>query len=111
MSKLASTPGVAVALFPCGQFGGQELAKDSDIVEFAQGKLGVSSTDGPDAYVFTKQDINGPKACETWKTVKAETGMSDPGWNFKGNFVVDKSGNIQAVGDMGSVEGIVNGLL
>ena len=111
LSKLASTDGVAVALFPCGQFGGQELANDADIVQFAKGKLGVSSTDGPDAYVFTKQDINGPNACETYKTVKAESGMGDPGWNFKGNFVVDKTGKIQAVGDMGKVEDIVRGLL
>ena len=51
-------------------------------------KLGVSST-SPDACLH-KAGLNGPNTCETYKTVKAESGMGDPGWNFKGNFVVVK---------------------
>lgn len=90
---------VAVAIFPCNQFGAQEPADDKSIKAFATGK----GVDSPNAYVFAKGDVNGAKACETYQLVKGQTGM-EIGWNFKGGFLVDKNGAIEAATDMGAVE-------
>ena len=57
-----------MALFPSGQFGGQELADDSDIVEFARSK-GIVGPDGPNTFIFKKGDVIGPNACSTYKVM------------------------------------------
>lgn len=37
-------------------------------------------------------NIKGDDAPDVWKLFKQETGAPDPTWNFKGKFLVSKSG-------------------
>ena len=37
-------------------------------------------------------NIKGDSAPEVWKFFKSETGAKDPTWNFKGKFLVSKTG-------------------
>ncbi len=39
-------------------------------------------------------NIKGKTAPEVWKFFKDETGASDPIWNFKGKFLVSKTGEV-----------------
>jgi glutathione peroxidase len=48
-----------ILLFPCGQFGGQELANNADIKKFAREK-GFNGT------VMAKGDVEGPNATPMW---------------------------------------------
>lgn len=98
--------GVALAIFPCNQFGSQEPASDDKIKAFAESK----GVDSANTHVLAKGDVNGKNTGAMYQLVKAQTGM-EIGWNFQGGFVVDKAGTIQQVKDMGQVEDIVKGLL
>lgn len=71
--------------FPSREFGGQEFKTDGEVADFAKSKNfpGVLMKLG---------NIKGDDAPDVWKFFKEETGASDPTWNFKGKFLVSKSG-------------------
>lgn len=91
---LAEKDGLELLLFPCGQFGGQELDTDADIKAFVekQGLLGKSNV-----HVMSKGDVTGNNMNPTWKIMKDESGAPDPGWNFAGKFVIGRDGDIKSV--------------
>jgi len=84
-----SSKGLEIVLFPCGQFGGQELAKDADILKFVAEK-GLTK-----AKVAAKSDIQGANANAAWKALKsASSDGSDTRWNFSTKFLVSKDGEV-----------------
>lgn len=81
-------------LFPCGQFGGQELRTDADIKGFVDSQgLG----DKANVHVLAKSDVMGDKINPVWKFMRDATGARDPGWNFDRRFVITKAGEVQRV--------------
>jgi|TARA_B100001113_G_scaffold329820_1_gene304964 glutathione peroxidase len=75
-----------ILLYPCGQFGGQELANNADIKKFARDK-GFNGT------VMAKGDVEGANANPMWSYCldKFPGGV---GWNFKAKFIIDREGNV-----------------
>ena len=57
---------VEIMAFPCNQFGGQEPGDAAQIKQFAKDH-GFPS----DGYLMAKVNVNGPKASEVWKSLKA----------------------------------------
>ncbi len=45
-------------------------------------------------------NIKGPDAPEVWRFFKEQTGAADPTWNFKGKFLVSKSGVVSVPTDL-----------
>jgi glutathione peroxidase len=76
-----------VLAFPCNQFGGQEPGSANEIKKFAGDKYGASYP------LFSKVDVNGPKAEPLFQYLKKEAGGGDIAWNF-GKFLVDKDGKV-----------------
>jgi glutathione peroxidase-family protein len=54
-------------------------------------------------------NILGDEASDVWKFFKAETGAADPGWNFKGKFLVSKTGKVSV--PKGNVEAEIEALM
>ena len=79
--------------FPCNQFAGQEPGTDTEILEFATSKFGVSFP------MFSKIDVNGDGAAPLYDWLKSEQpgdgDSSDITWNFE-KFLVDGDGNVVA---------------
>ena len=71
--------------FPTREFGSQEYKTDEEIAAFAASKNfpGVLMKLGK---------ILGNDAPDVWKFFKEQTGAKDPNWNFRGKFLVSKSG-------------------
>jgi glutathione peroxidase len=71
--------------FPSREFGRQEFDDDAKVAEFAKSKNfpGILMKIGK---------VTGSDAAEVWKYMKAESGAKDPTWNFKGKFLVSKTG-------------------
>ena len=70
--------------FPSQEFGGQELKTDADVLDFAR------ANGPPNLIVLTVGDLASRPGW--WQE-------SQPTWNFKGKWVVDKEGNRMAVDD------------
>jgi glutathione peroxidase-family protein len=74
--------------FPSREFGRQEYDDDDQIRKFAEKKnfsgilMKLGKVTGDDGV----PDI--------WKHMREETGAPDPTWNFKGKFLVSKSGQV-----------------
>ncbi|GMT15042.1 hypothetical protein PFISCL1PPCAC_6339, partial [Pristionchus fissidentatus] len=84
--------GLAVAAFPCNQFGGQEPACEIDIMSFVKTKFSME----PD--LFSKIDVNGDNADPLWKWLKKEKGgtlIDAIKWNFT-KFLVNRNGEVIA---------------
>jgi glutathione peroxidase len=83
--------GLVIAGFPCNQFGSQDPGSDDEIGEFCQINYGVSFP------MFSKIDVNGPKADPLYKHLKAEKpgllGSKRIKWNFT-KFLVNKEGKV-----------------
>ncbi|GMR36900.1 hypothetical protein PMAYCL1PPCAC_07095 [Pristionchus mayeri] len=91
--------GLAVAAFPCNQFGGQvravlvlpqEPACEIDIMSFVKTKFSME----PD--LFSKVNVNGNEADPLWKWLKKEQGgtLTDAiKWNFT-KFLVNRNGEV-----------------
>jgi glutathione peroxidase len=79
--------------FPSREYGWQEFDNDNDIAEFAKSK------DFP-GIMMKLGKIKGETAPEVWKFFKDETGAADPMWNFKGKFLVGKTGNVSVATDL-----------
>lgn len=73
------------------------MATNADIAAFAYEK--AKFPDPPQAFLMSKGLVNGPDAREAWKLMKQQTGAEDPGWNFRGKFLVDKDGAVSVPGD------------
>jgi len=43
---------------------------------------------------MSKGLVLGEDAREAWKIMQSETGAPEPGWNFKGKFLVSKEGKV-----------------
>jgi hypothetical protein len=78
LHKEYGAAGLQILALPSDQFGGQELATDAAVEEFAA-KHGPF----PPGIVLTKGDVNGAGARPTYQFVRAQTQMSDCSWNFK----------------------------
>ncbi len=83
--------GLVIAGFPCNQFGAQDPGSNDQIGEFCQINYGVSFP------MFSKIDVNGPKADPLYKYLKAEKpglmGSRRIKWNFT-KFLVNRDGKV-----------------
>lgn len=70
------------------QFGAQEFTDGSKVLNFAESK-GFSGT------VMSVDDVIGANARPSWKLFYETTGAAEPTWNFKGKWLVSKSGEIK----------------
>ena len=79
--------------FPSREYGWQEFDNNDAIAEFAKSKNfpGIMMQLGK---------IKGETAPEVWKFFKDETGAPDPTWNFKGKFLVNKTGDVSVPTDL-----------
>ena len=93
---------MVIMAFPSREFGSQEFATDEEIQAFVEKKNfpGVLMKLG---------NILGDDAPEVWKHFKEETGAADPGWNFRGKFLVSKSGEVKA--SEGDIEAEIEALM
>ncbi|WP_262695916.1 glutathione peroxidase [Kordiimonas aquimaris] len=83
--------GLMILGFPCNQFGSQDPGSNDEIGEFCQLNYGVSFP------MFSKIDVNGPKADPLYKYLKAEKpgllGSQRIKWNFT-KFLIGKDGKV-----------------
>jgi glutathione peroxidase-family protein len=88
--------------FPTREFGSQEFKTDEEIQAFAAKKNfpGVLMKLGK---------VKGDEAPDVWKFFKQETGAADPTWNFKGKFLVSKTGAVSV--PKGDVEAAIAALM
>ena len=103
--RLGKKHGDALVIFgfPSREYGWQEYDNDEAIAEFAKKKNfpGIMMKLGK---------IKGDKAPEVWKFFKDETGAGDPMWNFKGKFLVSKTGEVTVPTDLeADIEKLING--
>jgi len=79
--------------YPSREYGWQEFDNDGAIAEFAKSKNfpGIMMKLGK---------IKGESAPQVWKFFKNETGAGDPIWNFKGKFLVSKTGDVSVPMDL-----------
>lgn len=81
-------------LFPCGQFGNQELGTNAEIMAFLT-EQGLD--DKPNIHVMAKGDVIGDNMVPVWKMMKEAAHAPDPKWNFQGRFVIGRNGSIMHV--------------
>ena len=83
--------GFEVLGFPCNQFGGQEPGSDAEIGSFSSLTYDVTFP------VYSKIDVNGPKADPLYEYLKKSApglmGLTSIKWNFT-KFLIDRSGNV-----------------
>jgi len=83
--------GLVVLGFPCNQFGAQEPGSEAEIGAFCQANYGVTFP------MFSKIDVNGPKAHPLYAYLKGEKagilGTKSIKWNFT-KFLVDRDGRV-----------------
>lgn len=112
--KFADKDGVALLLFPCGQFGEQELSTAAQIKDFVE-EEGLG--DRPNVHVMQKTDVIGDNAHPAWQLFYAEASEAgalviEPSWNFEGKFVIGRTGEIRKVPFMfGNAEEIIDEFL
>jgi len=88
--------------FPSREFGWQEFDNDAAIAEFAAKK-------NFPGILMKLGKIKGNTAPEVWKFFKDETGAGDPSWNFKGKFLVGKTGEVSVPTDLeADIEKLIN---
>lgn len=88
--------------FPSREFGYQEFANDEAIMEFAKSK-------NFPGILMQLGKIKGETAPEVWKFFKDETGAADPTWNFRGKFLVSKTGEVSVPEDLeADIERLIN---
>jgi len=74
--------------FPCNQFGAQEPGSNSEILEFAQSKYGVTFP------MFAKTEVNGDNENPLFSLLKQHQ-PGEIGWNFT-KFLVNQQGDVVA---------------
>jgi len=91
---------------PCSQFLNQEVADDSDVLNFTLGKLQAS---GGSFVVLERMDVNGPNTHPMYHFLKRYSSLYRPKrgkafpipWNY-GKFLVDAKGSILEFGSPAS---------
>lgn len=78
---------LVILAFPTREFGGQEYSTDEEVQQFAEKKQFPGT-------LMKLGKIKGDEAPEVWKLFKAQTGASDPKWNFRAKFLVSKEGEV-----------------
>lgn len=86
-----------ILAFPSREFGAQEFADDARVATFA------ASRNFPGRLVKIG-NVLGDDAPELWKRLRRATGAPDPTWNFRGKFLVSKTGVASAVSANDDVE-------
>lgn len=76
-----------ILAFPSMEFGRQEYDNDEKILEFANKK-------NFPGILMKLGNVTGEHIPDVWKFMKEETGAADPTWNFRGKFLVSKSGKV-----------------
>ena len=84
-------------LFPSREFGKQEYEDNAEILAFAT-KSGFK--DGEYGHLFALGNIKGKNARPLWRYLYASTNTGPPIWNFKGKYLVDRSGVPHKVKDL-----------
>mmetsp|Transcript_10605 Transcript_10605/g.29921 ORF Transcript_10605/g.29921 Transcript_10605/m.29921 type:complete len:112 (+) Transcript_10605:101-436(+) len=109
MKGLSKMPDLELLLFPCGQYGNQELNSPGEIKDFVASK----GLDLPNVHIMAKGDVKGPKANPAWKFMKEAAGASDPEWNFACKFLVSRSGEVSvpSAKDLKSIKTDIEALL
>lgn len=112
--RFAGKDGVALLLFPCGQFGEQEFSTAAQIKDFVREEgLGYR----PNVHIMQKDEVIGDNAHPAWQlfyseAIEAGALIIEPSWNFEGKFVISKTGEIRKVPFMfGNVEDIIDEFL
>jgi glutathione peroxidase-family protein len=88
--------------FPSKEFGNQEYSTDEEIQAFAESK-------NFPGILMKLGKIKGNAAPEVWKFMKTSTGAEDPTWNFRGKFLVSKTGVVSV--PQGDVEAEIAALM
>ena len=76
-----------ILAFPSQEFGKQEYSSNADIQAFANAKNFPGT-------VLQLGKVTGTEAPALWKFMQEQTGAKDPTWNFKGKFLVSKTGQV-----------------
>jgi glutathione peroxidase len=80
--------GFVILGFPCNQFGKQEPGTEAEIAQFCSANYGVTFP------MFAKVEVNGPGACQLYKTLKSSASpKGDIKWNFE-KFLINKNGEV-----------------
>ena len=82
-----------ILAFPSKEFGNQEFDSDAEIESFAT-KKNFPGT------LLQLGKVKGDAAPAVWKYMKEQTGASDPTWNFRGKFLVSKTGQVSVPKDV-----------
>ena len=91
-----------IVAFPSQEFGHQEYGTDDEIQRFADSKNFPGT-------VLRLGRVTGNDAPELWKYMRERTGASDPTWNFKGKFLVSKTGQVSIPKDVeADIEALMN---
>lgn len=93
---------LVIMAFPSREFGAQEFQTDEEIQAFAKSK-------NFPGILMKLGNILGDDAPAVWKYFKEETGAADPGWNFRGKFLVSKSGVVSV--PEGNIEAEIEALM
>ena len=91
-----------ILAFPSKEWGNQEYDTDAEIQKFAA-KNNFPGT------LMKLGKVLGEDAPEVWKFFKQQTGAPDPVWNFKGKFLVSKTGKVSV--PQGDVEAAIEALM
>ena len=95
MEKLGKRWGdqLVIMAFPSREYMWQEYSTDEEIQEFAKSKKfpGILMQLG---------SVKGDTAPEVWKHMRDITGSGDPSWNFKGKYLVSRTGEISVPTDL-----------
>lgn len=82
-----SDKGLAVAGFPCNQFGGQEPGSSTDIKKFCEDNYDV------DFDIYEKIEVNGDGAAPLYKYLTKTDGEGPIKWNFE-KFLIGRDGQV-----------------
>lgn len=84
------------------EFGGQEYNDDEKIRAFAEKK-------NFPGILMKLGCVTGDEAPEVWKYMKEAGGGQDPTWNFKGKYLVSKTGQVSIPSNVESdIEALMN---
>jgi glutathione peroxidase-family protein len=82
-----------ILAFPSREWMYQEYKTDEEIQAFA------SSKNFP-GRLLKLGNVKGDAAPPVWKYLRDITGSSDPSWNFKGKYLVSKTGEVSVPTDL-----------
>lgn len=94
MGEKYSDQGLKIMLFPSREFGEQEFEDNAEILEFAESK---GFRNGVYGHLFALGNITGKTTRPLWQYLYAATETSAPTWNFKGKYLIDRSGKAHEV--------------